>query len=167
MSLLYVLSRLILAYLVFGISISMPHSSSLLAFLCLLRWRYMWHIDVDVLGIVWGFEQSSITICPVFPIPRRNVVFFYATSQLEINQRVPNHVSTCTAEGVLPTPWLETLHTTFVELSLQMETIECDIQIMRRGCSVFVSFFSFSFFFLCYSFLCRLTIMTMFIYIVA
>ena len=71
----------------------------------------------------------------------------------------------CTAEGVLPAPWLETQSTPFVHAYLQMETIECDIQIMRRGCSIFVSFFSFSFFFLCYNFLCRLTIMTMLIYI--
>ena len=60
---------------------------------------------------------------------------------------IPSHVCTCTAEGVLPAPWLETLHTPFVDASLQMETIECDIQMMRRGCSVFVPFFSFSFFF--------------------
>ena len=52
---------------------------------------------------------------------------------------IPRHVRTCTAEGVLPAPWLETLHTPFVDASLQMETIECDIQMMRRGCSVFVS----------------------------
>ena len=45
---------------------------------------------------------------------------------------IPRHVCTCTAEGVLPAPWLETLHTPFVDASLQMETIECDIQMMRR-----------------------------------
>ena len=120
---------------IFGvcISISMPHLSSLLAFLSLLHWSYMWHIDIDVLGFVWGFRQSSFTIRSMFPITRRNVVFVCATSQLEINQLVTNHVSTCTTEGVLPAPWLEPIHTQFFEASFQMETIECDIQKMGRG----------------------------------
>ena len=67
---------------IFGvcISISMPHLSSLLAFLSLLHWSYMWHIDIDVLGFVWGFRQSSFTIRSMFPITRRNVVFVCATS---------------------------------------------------------------------------------------
>ena len=99
----------------------------------------------------------------MFPITRRNVAFFCATSQLEINQQVFNHVSTCTTEGVLPDLWLLPLHTPFVKASFQMETIECDIQMMGRGCSLLVFFF----FFVCYSFLCRLTNMTMLIYIVA
>ena len=33
---------------------------------------------------------------------------------------IPRHVCTCTAEGVLPAPWLETLHAQFVDASLQM-----------------------------------------------
>ena len=64
MSLLHVLLRMIIAYLVFGICISMPHFSSLLASFCLLCWWHMWHIDNDVLGIVFGvrtiiFHDSS------------------------------------------------------------------------------------------------------------
>ena len=141
MSLLHVRLRQILGYLVFGISISIPHLSLPLAFLCLLRWTYMWHIDIDVLGFLWGFGQSFFTICPMFPITRRNVVFNFATSQLEINQHVSNHVSMCTTKRVLPAPWLEPLHTPFVEASLQMQTIECDIQLMERGCSILVFFF--------------------------
>ena len=39
-----------------------------------------------------------------------------------------------------------------------MEMIECDILLMEQGCSILVFFF-------CYSFLCRLIIMTMLIYI--
>ena len=116
--------------------------------------------------VLWGFRQSSFTFPPMFPITQRNVVFLRATSQSENNQQVSNHVSTCASEGVLPSPWLETLHTPFVGASLQMETIKCDIQMMRRGCSVFVFLFSL-FFFWCYSFLYRLTIMSMLIYIVA
>ena len=96
--------------------------------------------------VLWGFRQSSFTIPPMFSITQRNVVFLRATSQLENNQQVSNHVSTCASEGVLPSPWLETLHTFFVGASLQMETIECDIQMMRRGCSVFVFLFSLFFF---------------------
>ena len=117
--------------------------------------------------VLWGFRQSSFTIPPMFPITQRNDVFLRATSQSENNQQVSNHVSTCASEGVLPSPWLETLHTPFVGASLQMETIKCDIQMMRRGCSVFVFLFSLFFFFWCYSFLYRLTIMSMLIYIVA
>ena len=117
--------------------------------------------------VLWGFKQSSFTIPPMFPITQRNVVFLRATLQSENNQQVFNHVSTCASEGVLPSPWLETLHTPFVRASLQMETIMCDIQMMRRGCSVFVFLFSLFFFFWCYSFLYRLTIMSMLIYIVA
>ena len=147
MSLLHFLSRLILAYLVFGISISTPHLSSLLAFLCLLRWRYMWHIDIEVLGFVWGFGQSFFTIHPMFPKTRRNVVFVYPTMKLEINQQVSNHVSTCTIEGVLPAPQLEPLHTPFVKASFQIEVIECDIQMIKHGCLVLVLVFSFFFFF--------------------
>ena len=116
--------------------------------------------------VLWGFRQSSFTIPPMFSITQRNVVFLRATSQLENNQQVSNHVSMCASEGVLPPPWLETQHTPFVGASLQMETIECDIQMMRRGCSVFVYLF-YLFFFWCYSFLYRLTIMSMLIYIVA
>ena len=145
MSLLHIHLRLILAYLVFGISISMPHLPSLLAFLRLLRSQYMWHIDIDVLGFVWGFRQSSFTIHPMFPITQRNVVFVRATSQLEINQQVSNQVSTCTIKGLLPTPWLVPLHTPFVEASFQMGTIQCDIHMMGRGCSILAFFF----FFLC------------------
>ena len=37
------------------------------------------HIDIDVLGFVWWFRQSSFTIHPMFPITRRNVVFVYAS----------------------------------------------------------------------------------------
>ena len=80
LSFLHVLARLIIAYFVFGICILVPHFSSLLAFLCLLRWRYMWHIDNDVLGFVWGFGQSFFIIRPMFPVTRRNVAFFCATS---------------------------------------------------------------------------------------
>ena len=163
MSLLYVLSKLILAYLVFGISISTPHLSSLLAFLCLLRWRYMWHIDIEVLRFVWGFGQSFFSIRPMIPITQRNVVFVFATSQLEINLQVSNHVSQCTPKGVLLAPGLEPLHTPFIKAPYQIQTIKCDIQKMGRGRTVLVFFF----FFLCYSFLCRLTVMTILIYVVA
>ena len=97
--------------------------------------------------VLWGFKQSSFTIPPMFPKTQRNVVFLRATSQSENNQQVSNHVSTCASEGVLPSPWLETLHSPFVGASLQMETIKCDIQMMRRGCSVFVFLFSLFFFF--------------------
>ena len=143
MSLLHIVSRLILAYLVFSICISMPHLSSLLAFLCLLHWSYMWHIDIDVLGFVWRFGQSFLTIHPMFPITRRNVVFVYATSQLEINQQASNHVSASTTEGVLPAPCLEPLHTPVVDASLQIQTIDGDIQMIGRGCSVIGFFFFF------------------------
>ena len=51
-----------------------------------------------------------------------------------------------TTEGVLPAPWLEPQHTPSVEVSFLMETIECDTQMMGRGCLVLVFFF-FSFFF--------------------
>ena len=164
MSLLHILLRLMHAYLVFGICISMPHLSSLLAFFCILRSSYMWHTDIDILGFVWWFGQSFFTIRPIFPITRRNVVFVCASSELEINQQVSNQVSTCTTEGVLPTPWLVPLHTPFVEASFQMGTIQCDIHMMGRGCSILALFF---FFCVCYSFLCKLTIMTILIYIVA
>ena len=116
--------------------------------------------------VLWGFRQSSFMIRPIFSITRRNVVFLYATSQLENNQQLSNHVSTCASEGVLPSSWLETLHTSFVGASLQMEKIECDIQMMRRGCSVFVFLF-FCFFFFGVTVFYILTIMTMLIYIVA
>ena len=142
MSLLHILLRLMHEYLVCGICISMPHLSSLLAFLCLLRWRYA-SIDIDVLGFVWGFGQSFFSIRPMFPITVMNVVFVFATSQLEINQQVSNHVSRCTTKGVLPAPWLEPLHTPFVKASFQMETIECDIQMMGRGYSVLFYFIFF------------------------
>ena len=143
MSLLHVLSRLMLTYLVFGISISIPHLSSLLAFLSLLHWSYMWHIDIDVLGFVWGFRQSSFTIHLMFPITRRNVVFVCASSQLEINQQVTNHVRTCTTEGVLPARLLELVQAPFVEASFQMETIKCNIQLMEQRCSILLFFFFF------------------------
>ena len=149
MSLLHILLRLMHAYLVFGICISMPHLSSLLAFLCILRSSYMWHIDIDILGFVWGFEQSFFSIRPMVHITWRNVVFVFATSQLEINQKVSNHISRCTTEGVLPAPWLKPLHTPLVEESFHMETIECGIQMMGRGRSVLVSFLFFFFLFLC------------------
>ena len=71
----------------------------------------------------------------------------------------------CTTEGVLPVPWLELAHTPFVEASFKMETVEGDIQKKGRGRSVSVFFFSF--FFLFYIFLCKLTIITMLIYIAA
>ena len=90
--------------------------------------------------VLWGFRQLSFKIRPLFSITQRNVVFLCATSQLENNQQFSNHVSTCASEGVLPSPWLKTLHTPFVGASLQMETIECDIQMMRRGCLVFFFF---------------------------
>ena len=93
--------------------------------------------------VLWGFKQLPFKIRPLFSITQRNVVFLCATSQLENNQQFSNHVSTCASEGVLPSPWLETLHTPFVGASLQMETIECDIQMMRRGCSIFVFLFFF------------------------
>ena len=141
MSLLHILLRLMHEYLVFGICISMPHLSSLLAFLCILCSSYMCHTNIDVLGFVWWFRQSFFTIRLMFPITRRNVVFVCASSALEINQQVSNQVSTCTTDGVLPAPWLEPLHTPFVEVSLQMQTIECDIQLMERGCSILVFFF--------------------------
>ena len=67
-SLLHVLSRQILAYLVFGIDIWIPRFSSLLAFFYLLRWWYIWHINIDVLGFVWGFGQSFFSIRLMFPI---------------------------------------------------------------------------------------------------
>ena len=140
MSLLHVRSILILENFVFDISISMPHLSSLLAFLCLLRWRYA-SIDIDVLGFVWGFGQSFFKIHPMLRITRMNVVFDFATLQLEINQEVSNHVSMCTTKRVLPAPWLEPLQTPFVEASLQMEMIECDILLMEQGCSILVFFF--------------------------
>ena len=95
--------------------------------------------------VLWGFRQSSFTIRPMFPITQRNVVFLRATSQLENNQQVSNHLSMCASEGVLPSSWLETLHTSFVGASLQMETIECDIQMMGQGCSVLGFFFFFGF----------------------
>ena len=53
--------------------------------LTLLCWRYMWHIDIDVLGFVWGFKQSSFAIHPTLPIKRRTVVFLCAISLLELN----------------------------------------------------------------------------------
>ena len=143
MSLLHVLSRLIITYVVFGICILVPHFSSLLAFLCLLHWRYMWNIDNNVLGFVWGFGQSFLIIRLMFPITRRNVAFLCATSQLEISQEVFIRVSTCTTEGVLPALWLEALHTPFVKASFQKDTIECDIKMMGRGCSHLVFFFFF------------------------
>ena len=87
--------------------------------------------------VLWGFRQLSFKIRPLFSITQRNVVFLCATSQLENNQQFSYHVSTCASKGVLPSPWLKTLHTPFVGASLQMETIECDIQMMRRGCLVF------------------------------
>ena len=141
MSLLHILLRLMHAYLVFGICISMPHLSSLLAFLCILRSSYMWHTDIDVLGFVWWFGQSFFTIRPMFPITRRNVVSVYASSELKINQQVSNQVSTCTTEGVLPAPWLVPLHTPFVEASFQMEMIQGVIQKMGRGRSLLGFFF--------------------------
>ena len=154
MSLLHIVSRLILAYLVFGIYISTLHLSSLLAFLCLLHWSYIWHIDIDVLGFVWWFRQSFVTIHPMCPITRRNVIFVCATSQLEIKQQVPNHVSASTTEGVLPAPCVAPVHTSSVDASLQIQTIEGDIQTIGQGCSVLVFFFLVTVFFFFVTYRC-------------
>ena len=160
MSLLHDLSRLILPCLVIGICISMPHLSSLLEFLCLQWWWYMWHIDIYLLGFVCGFRQSFFSIRSMFPITWMNVVIVFAASSVQINLQVSNHVSRCTAERILSAPWLKPLHTPFIGVSFQMEAIVSDIHMIERECSVLV------FFFLCFSFLCRLTILTILMYIV-
>ena len=36
-------------------------------------------IDIDIPGFVCGFEQSFLTILPMFPITRRNFVFDIVT----------------------------------------------------------------------------------------
>ena len=109
-----------------------------------------------------AFRQSFFSFRPMFPITWMNVVIVFVASSVQINLQVFNHVSRCTAEGILSAPWLKPLHTPFIEVSFQMEAIVSDIHMIERECSVLVFFF-----FLSFSFLCRLTILTILMYIVA
>ena len=101
----------------------------------------MWHIDIYLLGFVCGFQQSFFSFRLMFPITWMNVVIVFAASSVQINLQVSNHVSRCTAEGILSAPWLKPLHTPFIGVSFQMEAIVSDIHMIERECSVLVFFF--------------------------
>ena len=124
-----------------------------------VSYRYRHIRLVLTLTFLWGFIRSYLTICHMFPITRRHVVFVFITLLMGISWRVFHPASTCSTSVVLHPTWLKPLHAPLSRHHFNLRWLS----VTSRWWDEDAQFF----FWVCYSFLCRLTIMTMLIHTIA